>query len=238
MKIEILYQDLCCLYGDKGNTLMLKKCLPEAEFIYTGMNDVPAFLSDEDVAVCYLCSMSEKSQELVLSRLMPYRDTIAAMAKEGKTLFFAVGNALELLGKYIQREDGSKVEALGLFDTYAVRQTPNRFNSLMKGTFEGMTVQGFTSRFSHTYGITEEIALFHIDTGAAMNPDSCLEGIYSGNVLATYMNAPILVSNPDFAHWFLRRIGAPLEKLPCEDALRQAYEQRIKDFNRENLEMA
>ena len=237
MRIEILYSDLCCLYGDKGNTMFLKKCLPEAEFIETALNDRPAFL-DGDVDVVYLCSMSEKSQELVLSRLMPHRDTIAAMGKEGKTLFFMVGNALELLGKYIQREDGSRVEALGLFDTYAVRQTPNRFNSLMKGTFEGMTVQGFTSRFSHTYGITEEIAMFRIDAGAAMNPDSRLEGIYDRNVLATYMNAPILVSNPDFAHWFLKKIGAPLEKLPCEDALRQAYEQRIRDFNRDDLEMA
>ena len=237
MRIEILYSDLCCLFGDKGNTMFLRKCLPEAEFIETALNDRPAFL-DGDVDVVYLCSMSEKSQELVLSRLMPHKDVIASMAKEGKTLFFVVGNALELLGQYIQREDDSKVEALGLFNTYAVRQTPNRFNSLMKGTFEGMTVQGFTSRFSHTYGITEDIAMFHMDTGAAMNPDSRLEGIYSGNVLATYMNAPILVSNPDFAHWFLRKIGAPLEKLPCEDALRQAYEQRIKDFNRDDLEMA
>lgn len=237
MRIEILYSDLCCLYGDKGNTMFLRKCLPQAEFIETALNDRPAFL-EGNVELVYLCSMSEKSQELVLSRLMPHKDTIAAMAKEGNTLFLAVGNSLELLGKYIQREDGSHVEALGLFDTYAVRQTPNRFNSLMKGTFNGMTLQGFTSRFSHTFGITEDIAMIHIDTGAAMNPDSRLEGICSGNVLATYMNGPLLVSNPDFAHWFLKRIGAPVEKLPCEEALRKAYDQRIRDFDRDDLEMA
>lgn len=238
MKIEILYQDLCCLYGDKGNTLMLRKCLPQAEFVYTGMNDTPAFLTDEDVAVCYMCSMSEKSQEMVLSRLMPHREALAQKAQTGSTVFLWVGNAMELLGKYIQREDGSRVEALGLFDTYAVRQTPNRFNSLMKGTFKGMTLQGFTSRFSHTFGITEDIAMLHMDVGAAMNPDSRLEGICSGNVVATYMNGPLLVSNPDFTHWFLERIGAPLDKLPCEDALRQAYDQRINDFDRDGLEMA
>ena len=237
MKIEILYSDLACLYGDKGNTMFLKKCLPQAEFLQTGLNDRPAFL-DGDVDVVYLCSMSEKSQELVLSRLMPHRETIAAMAKEEKTTFLFVGNALELLGQYIQREDGSQGEALGLFETYAVRQTPKRFNSLMKGTFQGMTLQGFTSRFSHSFGITEDIAMLHIDTGAAMNPDSHLEGIFSGNVIATYMNGPLLVSNPDFAHWFLKRIGAPVDKLPCEDALRQAYDQRLKDFDRPDLEMA
>ena len=42
MKIEILYSELCCLYGDKGNTLFLKQCLPEAEFIETTLNAKPA----------------------------------------------------------------------------------------------------------------------------------------------------------------------------------------------------
>lgn len=237
MRIEVLYSDLCCLYGDKGNTMLLQKCLPEAEFIQTPLNGRPAFL-DGDVDVVYLCSMSEKSQELVLSRLMPHRDTIAAMAKEGKTLFFVVGNAMELLGQYIQREDGSRVEALGLFDTWAVRQTPSRFNSLMRFSFEGMTLLGFTSRFSHTHGLTEDIAMGRVEAGSGENPESKLEGIYAGNVLATYASGPVLVTNPDFAHWFLRRIGAPLDKLPCEEALRQAYEQRLKDFTRDDLEMA
>ena len=237
MRIEILYSDLCCLYGDKGNTMFLKKCLPEAEFIETALNDRPAFL-DGDVDVVYLCSMSEKSQELVLSRLMPHKDTIAAMAQDGKTLFFVVGNAMELLGKYIQREDGSKVEALGLYDIHAVRQTPNRFHSLMRISFEGMTLLGYTSRFSHTYGLTEDVCFGHVEAGSGENPESKLEGIRSGRVLATYLSGPVLVANPDFAHWFLQTIGAPADKLPCEEALRQAYDQRLKDFTRDDLEMA
>ncbi len=237
MRIEVLYTDLCCLYGDKGNMMFLEKCLPQAEFLHTGLNDRPAFL-DGDVDLVYLCSMSEQSQELVLSRLMPYQQTIAAMAKEGKTLFLVVGNAMELLGQYIQREDGSKVPALGLYDTYAVRQTPNRFNSLMLISFEGMKLQGFTSRFSHTYGLTEDIALGHALVFGGENPNSKLEGIRSGRVIATYLSGPLLVGNPDFAHWFLGTLGAPVEKLPCEEALRQAYDQRIQDFDRDDLEMA
>jgi len=232
MRIEILYSDVCCLYGDKGNMMLLEKCMPEAEFIHTGLNDTPVFLN-EKVDLVYLCSMSERSQELVLSRLMPHKEAIA----KADTLILAVGNSLELLGKYIQREDGSKVEALGLFDTYAVRQTPNRFNSLMKGEFEGMTLLGYTSRFSHTYGITEDIAMMKIPVGAGQNPKSQLEGIRSGNVLATYMNGPMLVANPDFTLWLLKELNAGADKLPGEAALRQAYDQKLKDFSIPDLEM-
>lgn len=237
MKIEVLYSELCCLYGDKGNMEFLRKCLPEAEFIQTQLNEKPAFL-DGSVNVVYLCSMSEKSQELVLDRLMPHRETIASLAKEGNTVLFFVGNAMELLGKYIQREDGSKVEALGLFDTYAVRQTPKRFNSLMRIGFQGQELLGFTTRFSHTFGLTEEIALGNVLTGSGENPDSKLEGICTGNVIATYLSGPVLVANPDFAHWFLNRIGAPLEQLPFEQTLREAYKYRKQDFDRPDLEMA
>ena len=232
MRIEILYSDVCCLYGDKGNMMLLQKCLPEAEFIQTGLNDTPKFLS-EKVDLVYLCSLSERSQELVLSRLMPHKETIA----KADTLILAVGNSLELLGKYIQREDGSKVEALGLFDTYTVRQTPNRFNSLMRSEFEGMTLLGYTSRFSHTYGITEDIAMHRITVGAGQNPKDQLEGFRSGNVLATYMNGPLLVANPDFTLWLLKQLGANVDKLPGEAALRQAYDQKLKDFNIPDLEM-
>ena len=105
MKIEILYPELCCLYGDKGNTKFLQQCLPEAEFIYTQLNEKPHFLAEE-IDLCCMYSMSEQSQELILSRLMPYQAELNAAFAEGKTLFLLTGNALELLGKYIQREDG------------------------------------------------------------------------------------------------------------------------------------
>ena len=98
MRIEILYPELCCLYGDKGNTLFLRHCLPEAEFITTTLNETPAFLSG-DVDLCYMASMSEQSQELILQRLLPHKDTIVSMMREGKCLFLLTGSAIELLGQ-------------------------------------------------------------------------------------------------------------------------------------------
>lgn len=122
MKIEILYPEICTLYGDKGNTMYLQKCLPDAEFVTTGLNEKPLFLK-ENIDMVYMCSMSEKSQELVLDRLMQYKDEIAACMKDGKALFLLVGNSMELLGDYIKREDGTRVTGLGVVPgMYSVRQ--------------------------------------------------------------------------------------------------------------------
>ena len=47
MKIEILYPELCTLYGDKGNMQYLKLCLPDAEFVETTLNAKPLFLTED-----------------------------------------------------------------------------------------------------------------------------------------------------------------------------------------------
>ena len=236
MKIEILYPELCCLYGDKGNTKFLQQCLPEAEFIYTQLNEKPHFL-DEEIDLCCMYSMSEQSQELILSRLMPYKAELNAAFAEGKTLFLFTGNALELLGRSIQREDGSKVEALGMFDTYAVRQAPKRFNTLIQAEFEGMTLLGYTSRFSHTYGVKDEIAMAKVTIGTGCAPESKLEGIRSGRVVATYCLGPVLVANPDFSKWLLKALGVAEPQLPFEADLYKAYEVKKQVFTRPDLEL-
>lgn len=236
MRIEILYPELCCLYGDKGNTKFLRQCLPQAEFIETALNSKPAFLTDE-VDLCCMYSMSEKSQELILDRLMQWKEEITAACNNGKTLFLLLGNAMELFGQYIQREDGSKVDALGVYNTYTVRHAPNRFNTLIQAKFENMTLLGYTSRFADTFGITEDMALCHVEIGGGSDPKTKLEGLRSGRVIASYMLGPLLVANPDFTKWLLSQLGVNDTALPYEDALYLAYETRRKEFQRTDLEL-
>ena len=62
MKIEILFPEYANLFGDMGNILYLKACLPQAEFMETAMNDAPRFLS-EPVDLIYMGPMSEAAPE-------------------------------------------------------------------------------------------------------------------------------------------------------------------------------
>lgn len=238
MTIEILYPEICTLYGDKGNMMYLKKCLPDAEFVYTGLNEKPLFLR-ENIDMVYMCSMSEKSQELVLDRLMPYKSDITSAMKDGKALFLLVGNSLELLGDNIKREDGTKVQALGVIPgMFSVRQAPNRFNTLMKAEFQNMTLIGYSSRFAHTYGIPEDIAFCKTVVGKGSNPDTDYEGICKDRIIATYIHGPLLIQNPDFVHYLLKRLDAPTKEIPFEEAMREAYEVKLREFDRPELELS
>lgn len=59
MKIEILFPEICNLFGDMGNMKYLKKCLPNAEFISTAFGDKPLF-ADEQPNLIYLAPSNEK----------------------------------------------------------------------------------------------------------------------------------------------------------------------------------
>lgn len=236
MRIEIMYPELCCLYGDKGNTMFLQQCLPEAEFLFTQLNDRPHFL-DEQIDLCCMYSMSEQSQERILSRLLTWKDEIAKKFSANTTMFLLLGNALELFGQYIEREDGSRQECLAIYDTYAKRHAPKRFNTLIQAEFENMTLLGYTSRFSDTYGLKDDLAMCRVTIGSGVNPESKLEGIRQDRVIATYMLGPLLVANPDFSKWLLQQLGVTDPVLPFEEALYQSYETRRKEFQRPDLEL-
>ena len=99
MKIEVLFPEFANLFGDCWNHRYLKECLPEAEFIYTSYRDEPRFVSD-NVQLVYMGAMTESQQELVIEKLLPYRDRIQNMIDSG-VVFLMTANAGEILCDYI-----------------------------------------------------------------------------------------------------------------------------------------
>ena len=154
MKIEILFPCCCNLFGDLSNMDYLRKCLPDAEFVETAITDEPVF-ARERVDMVYLGPMTERTQELVLERLRPYRERIWELIT-GDTLFLFTGNALELAGEYIVKEDDSRLQCLGIFPIYAKQDMMHRHNSVFLGDFEGQPVMGFKSQFTMAYPLVRE----------------------------------------------------------------------------------
>ena len=111
MKIEILFPEFCNLYGDLANMDYLRRCLPQAEFVETSLQEEPPCWPGKKVDMVYLGPMTERLQEAVLEKLRPLRARIWELIDQD-TLFLCTGNALELFGQYIVKEDGSRLECL------------------------------------------------------------------------------------------------------------------------------
>ena len=229
MKIEILYPEMSNIYGDYGNIMFLKKCLPDAEFVETELHSEPAFVK-QDINLVYLGSMTEKAQEIIIRSLKPYKDKLNEYIQTGKAILFT-GNSLEILGKYIENDDETKIEGLGILDIYSKREMFNRYNSLFLGEFKNIKIVGFKDQFAHSYGNNETTYFAKVIRGAGLNRESKLEGIRINNFIGTSILGPILVLNPEFAKFFVHNIlGQTKAKIQFEKAAYESYEARLKEY--------
>ena len=236
MKIEVMYPELCNLFGDAMNAEYLSRALPEAEFVRTSLKTRPAF-ADEDVALVYLGSMTESAQALASVALMEHRQRISELI-DGGTVFLVTGNAMELFGNRIENEDGTYLEMLGLFDLYSKRQMMRRYSSIYLGEFEdkgvNMDIVGFKSQFAHNYDAAANKSnvppLFHTLRGAGRKPGQVEEGVRLNNFMATNLLGPLLPLNPPFTHYLLNLLGVSQRKLPYEDEAMAAYKARLQEF--------
>lgn len=231
MKLEVLYPQICNLYGDTFNIRYLTSCTSQIEVINTALTETPYFASN-DVSMIYLGAMSEHSQELVINALMPYKERISTLIDNG-TVFLCTGNSSEIFGKYIETDEGEKIEGLGLFDVYSVRRMMQRHNSQFTGKFEDITVVGFKSQFSMMYGDNNDSYFLKCEKGIGINPDSKLEGIRRSNFFGTYLIGPLLILNPELTRYFLELIGSDDYKLKYSEELKSAYTKRLDEFMRQ-----
>ena len=228
MKIEVLYPEICCLFGDKANMRYFEMCLPQAEFIKTPVSEMPRFLT-EDVDMVYFGSCSESNQERILSRLKDHKARIEELIEKG-VIFLMTGNAFEIMGNYIEKPDGEKIEALGIIDFYAKRTIPKRNNSLFIGKFGETEIVGYTSRFSHSYDIKESDAFINVTKGYGSFIDAKTEGIRKKNLYGTYLLGPFLIQNPLFTKYLLGKLGVEKPQRVFEEEIIKAYDVRIKEF--------
>lgn len=230
MKIEILFPEICYLYGDKANSKYLKQCLKDATFIETTINEEPRFLT-EKIDLVYMCSMPESGQEKIINKLLKYKDKIKELVDSG-VIFLLVGNSFEIFTDYIEKENNEKIECLGILDNmYSKRILPKRENSLFLGKFNDIDIVGYTSRFSHSYG-EDKYGIFDVEKGLGLNPESKYGAIRKNNLFGTYLLGPLLISNPLFTKYIIELSGIKTE-LEFEKDIMKAYNVRLEEFKKD-----
>ena len=202
--------------------------MPDAEIIKTEINSEPAFVT-QDIDMIYMGPMPENIQEVAIRKLRPYKEKIEELIKKN-VVFLVTGNAVELFGKYIENEDGSKIEALGLLDLYAKRDMMHRHNSAFIGDFEDIKVIGYKSQFTMIYTDNTENYFAKVEKGIGINKESKLEGIRVNNLIGTYLLGPVLVLNPLLTKKILEMLGIKEPKLKYEADLIDAYQKRLEEI--------
>ena len=228
MVVEILFQEVCGLYGDSQNATYLQACLPDAKFIFTKLTDVPYF-TDNKPNMIYIGCMSEATQRRVIAKLLPFKDRLIELIDQG-VVILATGNAGEIFTKKIDYvTENCSLNALGIFDLTVKTDLFNRYNGVVLGNYENIPITGFRSQFSFLYGDNSSHTFIDCERGIGINPKSKLEGMRRRNLFCTQLLGPILPLNPLFCEHLLRLCGSNADAAYRDDAL-AAYEQRLSEF--------
>ena len=148
MKIEVLFPEICNLYGDLANIRYLKECIPEVEIIKTSLQDRPGFL-EEEMDLVYMGTTTENGQHLALNQLRLYRQQILDKVDEG-TRFLITGNAMELFGERIEEDGVEEAVCLGLFPGIARRSS---VNCMIRATFTRVNMKVGTVHLVNPSGL-------------------------------------------------------------------------------------
>jgi len=233
MIIEILFPEVCGLFGDSQNPTYLQATLPDATIINTAITDTPYF-AHQTPDMIYIGCMSESTQRRVIKKLMPLKDRIEELTENG-TVILATGNAGEIFAQKIDYvTEKISVEGLGLFDLAVKTDLFNRYNGKVYGQFDDITITGFRSQFSLIYGDNSEYPFIKCIRGIGINPDSILEGMRKNNLICTHTLGPILPLNPLFCEYLIRLCGVEADAA-YRDAAMDAYTQRLKEFSDPNV---
>lgn len=232
MTVEILFNEVCNLYGDGQNPSYLQATLPDAEFVFTPLTDEPYF-ANNDPDIIYIGSMSENIQRKVIEKFMPLKDRINALIEKG-TVILATGNACEVFTKHISYvTEEIETDGLGLVDLTVKTDLFDRYNGKVLGTADGLTMTGFRSQFSQIYGDNSKFPFITIERGDGINRGSKYEGYRIKNFIGTQVLGPILPLNPEFTEYLIKLAGGEAKAAFREDAM-VAYEQRLKEFRDPN----
>lgn len=220
--IEILYPEICNLYGDSGNILLMSKM--NLKLTKTLFNDEPYFVKN-DVKMIYMGPTPEDMLEQIISKLEPYKKRIEELIKNN-VYFLFTGNALDIFSKEIILSNGKKINGLGLIDVYVTYK--ERYNTLVLGEGEKPIV-GYKSQ--NSYYKSNEEALFHLKREYSNN---LLEGVRKNNFMGTNLLGPILVLNPLFTKELFKELGYN-DDILYYDELVKAYQKRVEEYKIVNL---
>ena len=233
MKIEVLFGEVCGLYGDAQNAAYLKATLPDAEFIETKLTQTPYF-AENDPDMILIGSMSEKTQRLVIEKLMPLKDRILALMEKG-TVILATGNACEVFCSHIcYRTEKLETDGLNIVPLTVENKYFGRYNGKVLAEFGDLQIVGFRSQFSFLYGDNSEDYFLKVLRGDGINKESKLEGFRVKNLFGTQVLGPILPLNPLFCEYLIKLAGGDAQAAFRQEAM-AAYTQRLAEFSDPNV---
>ncbi len=209
MKIKILhlYYDLLNLYGEYGNINILKQHLEDLGIqVAVDKKTINDDFNINTYDFVYCGSGLQSHMLIALEDLKKHKNELVEYIDDKKCALFT-GNSIEMLGKEVctKSNDNQKVQGLNIFN-YEVELLDDckTGDVIYKSELLDNKIVGFIYRQANLKN--NDNHLFDVEFGIGENEDNFHEGAYRNNLFATYVVGPILVRNPYFLKFIIKKI--------------------------------
>lgn len=202
VRIVELYPRDMNIYGDWGNTLVLKR---RAEWHGLHVECIEYNIGDhfpEDIDIIVGGGGQDSGQLKVQADLQRIAPELRRLAHDGTAMLLVCG-LYQLFGRFFKTADGTIINGIGIFnmETHA---GPERLigNSTIKTEQFGEII-GYENHSGQTFLGGDLAPLGTIIRGAGNNGQDPTEGARINNVIGTYLHGSLLPKNPRLADFMI-----------------------------------
>ena len=230
-----LYPDILNLYGDRGNSLCMKKRLEWRGIgvTVTGIS-IGEALEASAYDLLFVGGGQDFEQEVLLGDLAGAKTEELKSAIEDGLPVLAICGGYQMLGQYYKTWDGAQCDFTGALDLYTIGSKDRMIGNYMFTCDElNCEIVGFENHSGKTYLGAGVKPMGKVLAGFGNNGEDGTEGARYKNVFGTYSHGSLLPKNPKLADHILRvaleRKYGEAELTPLDDSLETAAHDYMKN---------
>ncbi len=247
IKLAWFYPQELNLYGDKGNIEIIKERCRwfGLDFEVVEVNKNTQIKEYLDCNLVFMGGGPDSEQSLIYDDLINNKKAffLKYYLRGGVGLFIC--GAYQLLGKYYQLSDGTKIDGLGLFNIYtkspSVREkrfvgyivgdiVNKNIASSIKQKYKIESIIGFENHGGRTIFLEKYEPFLNISVGYGNNGEDKQEGLVSRNFICSYLHGPILHLNFHLTDFLIAKaIGLNMSELKI---INNKLEESVHNFNK------
>lgn len=192
------------IYGDWGNTLVLKRRLEWHGYNVNLLAYNPGDTFPKDVDIIVGGGGQDSGQDIIQNDLLTIAPHLRKLAEDNVPMLMICG-LFQLFGKFFKTQDGHVIEGIGLLDIETHAGAERLTGNIITESETFGEIIGYENHSGQTFLGKNVQPLGKVIKGAGNNGQDDTEGARYHNVIATYMHGSLLPKNPAIADFLIEQ---------------------------------
>jgi CobQ-like glutamine amidotransferase family enzyme len=199
-----LYPKDMNIYGDWGNTLVLKRRLEWHGFSVKLLEYNPGDTFPENVDLIVGGGGQDSGQDVIQNDLLTIGTKLHDLANADTPMLMICG-LYQMFGKFFKTRDGHIIEGISLLDIETHAGSERLIGNITTKSALFGDIIGYENHSGQTFLGRDMQPLGRVFKGAGNNGQDDTEGVHYKSVLASYMHGSLLPKNPAIADYLIEK---------------------------------